>query len=176
MSLSEMLGSMILTLGPKSGAADAVTAWSDAAPATPGTRTPTSRTAAKARPRSGLPRPRPRGERTTTLASRSDAIWDPFLGRAEAVRDAVLISPQIGSGPLLPVTLIPDPAVQPLSPRTGRARANPRRAQRRRRWSWPGGFTALPPRLWALDRRARALGYAGLRAGTVALAMRQPER
>jgi len=27
-----------------------------------------------------------------------------------------------------------------------------------------GGFTPLPPRLWALDRHARALGYTGLRA------------
>src|SRR5204863_285581 len=56
MSLSDMLGSMILTLGPKSGAADAVTAWRDAAPATPGTRTPTSKTAAKARPKSDVAR------------------------------------------------------------------------------------------------------------------------
>src|SRR4029450_1094449 len=107
MSLRDMLGARVLTVGPKSGAADAVTAWSGAALATPGTRTPTSKTAAKARPRSGLPRPRPRGERTTTLASRCDAIWDPFPGRTEAVRDAVLISPQIGSGPLLPVHLHP---------------------------------------------------------------------
>jgi hypothetical protein len=43
---------MIFTFGPKSGAADAVTAWRDAAPATPGTKTPTSKTAAKAKPRS----------------------------------------------------------------------------------------------------------------------------
>jgi AraC-like DNA-binding protein len=27
-----------------------------------------------------------------------------------------------------------------------------------------GGFTPIPPRLWALDRRARALGFADLRA------------
>src|SRR4029450_2845407 len=119
MSLSDMLGSMILTLGPKSGAADAVTAWRDAAPATPGT-TPTSKTAAKARPRSDLPRPRPRGERTTTLASRCDAIWDPFLGRTEAVRDAVLISPTSAGQPAGRLTF---PAVS-----TQRASPPPRRA------------------------------------------------
>src|SRR4029453_4550853 len=118
MSLSDMLGSMILTLGPKSGAADAVTAWSDAAPATPGTRTPTSKTAAKTRPRSDLPRPRPRGERTTTPASRCDAIWDPFPGRTEAVRDTVLRSPRSARGLSSPYTFIPDPAVQPLAPGT----------------------------------------------------------
>jgi len=27
-----------------------------------------------------------------------------------------------------------------------------------------GGFTPLPPHLWTLDQRARALGFAGLRA------------
>ena len=27
-----------------------------------------------------------------------------------------------------------------------------------------GGFTPIPPRLWALDRRAHALGFPGLRA------------
>src|SRR4029453_16221987 len=51
-----MLGWMILTLGPKSGAAEAVTAGRDAAPATPGTRTPTSKTATKAKPRSDADR------------------------------------------------------------------------------------------------------------------------